>query len=140
MLVDVALPVPLFRSFTYEVDDAHAARARRGMRAIVSFRSRKMLGVILGEGVARAGVRIKPVGELPDDSPVVSESLIALATWMAEYYVVPIGLVLRTILPVALTGAADPAPTRKTRRVITLAGLESLIERDRIFARTPRQR
>jgi primosomal protein N' (replication factor Y) (superfamily II helicase) len=141
MLLDVALPLPLFRSFTYEVDDADASRARVGMRAVVPFRAKKLLGVILGPGEARAGVTIKRAHQLPDDGPVVAESLVSLARWMSEYYVVPIGLVLRTILPVALTGVADPTPSRKTRRVLVLrGGLESLIERDRIFARAPKQR
>ena len=141
MLVDVALPVPLFRSFAYEVDDSRAARAQAGMRAVVPFRSTKLLGVILGPAEPRAGVTIKRVLDLPDSRPVVGESLISLARWMSRYYVVPVGIVLRTMLPVALTGVADPAPTRKTRRVIALAGdLESLLERDTVFARAPQQR
>jgi primosomal protein N' (replication factor Y) (superfamily II helicase) len=141
MLVDVALPLPLFRSFVYAVADADASRARVGMRAVVPFRAKKLLGVILGPGEARPGVTIKHVHGLPDEAPVVGESLISLARWMSEYYIVPIGVVLRTILPVALTGVADPTPSRKTRRVLVLSGdLESLIERDRAFARAPQQR
>ena len=141
MLVDVALPLPLFRSFTYEVDDADAARARVGMRVVVPFRAKKLLGIVLGPGDAGPDVRIKHVHQLPDDTPVVAEALISLARWMSDYYVVPIGLVLRTILPVSLTGVADPTPSRKTRRVLVLAGtIESLLERDTIFARAPKQR
>ena len=141
MLVDVALPLPLFRTFVYAVGDADAGRGCIGMRAVVPFHGRKLLGVILGPGEARAGVTIKQVHELPDQAPVVGESLISIARWMSEYYVVPIGVVLRTILPVALTGVADPTPSRKMRRVIVLAGdLESLAERDKVFARAKRQR
>jgi primosomal protein N' (replication factor Y) len=141
MYVDVALPVPLFRSFTYEVSDADAGRAQRGMRAVVPFRARKLLGVILGPSEPRAGVKIKRVAGLPDQSPVISDSLIKLATWMSRYYVVPLGLVVRTMLPVALTGAADPTPTVKTRRVLVLTrALESLLERDKEFARARQQR
>ena len=141
MIVDVALPLPLFHTFAYSVADGDAGRAQVGMRAVVPFRSKKLLGVILGPGEPRPGVTIKPVHDLPDTAPVIAESLISLAQWMSAYYVVPIGVVLRTILPVALTGAADPTPARKTRRVLALAGdLESLIERDRVFARAPQQR
>src|SRR4051812_6788792 len=135
MFVDVALPVPLFRSFTYEVSDAESHRAQRGMRAVVPFRAKKLLGVILGPSEPRAGVTIKRVASLPDEKPVVSDSLIRLAEWMGRYYVVPIGIVIRTMLPVSLTGAADPNPTVKTRRVIVLKPLESLLERDKEFAR-----
>src|SRR4051812_22005942 len=141
MLIDIALPVPLFRSFTYEVDDARAHLAQRGMRAVVPFRGRKLLGVILGPAEPREGMKVKPVAELPDKAPVVADPLIALAEWMGRYYVVPIGLVLRTILPVALTGVADPTPTVKTRRVLAVARtVESLLERDQLFARAKQQR
>ncbi|HET9425730.1 MAG TPA: primosomal protein N' [Gemmatimonadaceae bacterium] len=141
MLVDVALPVPLFRSFTYEVDDAEGHRARRGMRAVVPFHARKLLGVILGPAEPREGMKVKRVAGLPDQAPVISDSLLGLADWMSRYYVVPIGIVLRTILPVALTGAADPTPTRKTRRVLAITrSLESLLERDQLFARAKQQR
>src|SRR4051812_33623068 len=141
MYVDVALPVPLFRSFTYEVSDAEAPRAQRGMRAVVPFRAKKLLGVILGPSEPRAGVTIKRVVALPDTKPVVSDSLIRLADWMGRYYVVPVGLVVRTMLPVSLTGAADPNPTVKTRRVLVIERpLESLLERDREFARAKQQR
>jgi primosomal protein N' (replication factor Y) len=141
MLIDVALPVPLFRSFTYEVDDAQAAKAQRGMRAVVPFRATKLLGVILGPGTAAPGVKIKKVAELPDVAPVVGDSLLDLAGWMSRYYVVPIGIALRTILPVALTGVAEPTPSRKTRRVIRIAkAMESLLERDQLFARARQQR
>jgi primosomal protein N' (replication factor Y) len=140
MYIDVALPVPLFRSFTYEVDDAQAHRAQRGMRAVVPFRAKKLLGVILGPGQPRDGVKIKRVLGLPDAKPVIADSLIALGDWMSRYYVVPPGIVLRTMLPVALTGAADPQPTIKTRRVLVNAPLESLMERDTAFARAKQQR
>jgi primosomal protein N' (replication factor Y) len=141
MLVDVALPVPLFRSFTYVVDDSQASRAERGMRAVVPFRAKKLLGVILGPAEPREGMKIRRVVSLPDQSPVVADSLIRLAEWMSGYYVVPVGLVLRTILPVALTGASDPTPTRKTRRVLVITkSLESLLERDELFARAKQQR
>src|ERR1044071_8168688 len=141
MFIDVALPVPLFRSFTYEVSDAEAHRAQRGMRAVVPFRAKKLLGVILGPGEPRAGVKIKRVVSLPDQSPVISDTLIRLAEWMSRYYVAPIGMVVRTMLPVALTGAADPTPSVKTRRVLVLIRtLESLLERDKEFARAKQQR
>jgi primosomal protein N' (replication factor Y) len=141
MYVDIALPVPLFRSFTYEVNDADTARAQRGMRAVVPFRAKKLLGVILGPSEPRAGVTIKRVAALPDQSPVISDSLIRLADWMGRYYVVPIGIVVRTLLPVALTGVADPTPSVKTRRVLVVTrALESLLERDQEFARAKQQR
>jgi primosomal protein N' (replication factor Y) len=60
---------------------------------------------------------------------------------MADYYIVPLGVVLRTVLPAALTGAEDPSPARKTRRVVSLgATIPTLLQRDKTFARSKQQR
>jgi primosomal protein N' (replication factor Y) len=141
VLVSVALPLPLFRNFTYEVDDAEASRARPGMRAVVPFRNRREIGVIVSVETTSAGVSPKRVHELPDTEPVLSADLLALCAWISEYYIVPLGIAIRTALPAALTSEATPAPVRRHRRVATvLNDLESLAERDRIFARAPQQR
>ena len=141
MLVDVALPLPLFRTFTYEVDDADVARARPGMRAVVPFRNRRQIGVIVGAASPSATIAPKPVHALPDDEPVLGERMLALCAWMAEYYVVPIGIAVRCALPAALTSHVAPEPARRTRRVAQLCReFPSLLDRDREFARSPRRR
>jgi primosomal protein N' (replication factor Y) (superfamily II helicase) len=141
VLVAIALPVPLFRTFTYEVDDADAARARPGTRAVVPFRNRREMGIIVGVGERVDGVTIKRVVALPDVAPVLDEPMLALCRWMADYYVVPIGIALRSALPAALASHDVPAPVRRTRRVASIcAELPSLLERDALFARAPRQR
>jgi primosomal protein N' (replication factor Y) len=140
-LVDVALPLPLFRTFTYEVGGDVAARAAIGHRVVVPFRGRKQLGVVVGAGAAPAGVRIQPIVEAPDEVPVLSAAMLALCRWIAEYYVVPLGVALRSALPAALTGAAAPVPSQKTRRVVVIRrDLPSLMRRDNIFGRAPQQR
>src|SRR3954447_3289817 len=106
MLVDVALPLPLFRNFTYEVDDSQAANARPGMRAVVPFRNRKQIGVIVGVATPREDLKAKPVDSLPDTEPVMSADMLALCQWLADYYIVPLGVAIRTALPAALTSHA----------------------------------
>lgn len=141
MLVSVALPLPLFRNFTYEVDDADAARARPGMRAVVPFRNRKQIGVIVGIDEPREGVKPKRVDSLPDVEPVLSESMLTLCRWLADYYIVPLGVAIRTALPAALTSHASPEPSQRTRRVAEIvADLPSLQQRDEVFKRVPKQR
>ena len=142
MFVSIALPVPLFRTFTYEIDDADAERARPGMRAVVPFRTRREIGIVIDQAEAPpSGVTAKRVHSLPDIEPVLSASMLALCKWIAEYYVVPIGVAIRTALPAALTSKAAPEPSQKTRRVVSIREeIPSLIHRDRIFARSPQQR
>lgn len=142
MLVQVALPLPLFRNFTYALDADQASRVRVGSRVVVPFRERREVGICLGE-TDGAGLKAAPKAALavPDEEPVIGEQMLALCGWIAEYYIAPLGQVLRSALPVSLTGASDPTPTQRTRRVVTLTRhVDSLVHRERIFARAPQQR
>jgi primosomal protein N' (replication factor Y) (superfamily II helicase) len=141
VLVSVALPIPLFRNFTYEVDDADAERARPGMRAVVPFHGRRDIGVIVGVAEPTPGVTPKRVANLPDVAPVLGERMLALCRWIADYYVVPLGVVIRSALPAALSSHVAPAPSQKTRRVAEVRqDIPSLLHRDTVFKRAPQQR
>jgi primosomal protein N' (replication factor Y) (superfamily II helicase) len=140
-LVEVALPVPLFRTFTYEVNGDAPHPVAAGWRVVVPFRQRREIGIVVGEGKSRPGISPKQVLEVPDAQPVIEQRMLALCRWLAEYYIVPLGVALRCALPGALSGAGSPAPSVKTRRIVVLAReLPSLLRRERIFARAPQQR
>ncbi|HEX4470100.1 MAG TPA: primosomal protein N', partial [Gemmatimonadaceae bacterium] len=140
MLVDVALPLPLFRTFTYAVE-GRGEPLDAGMRVLVPFRNRKEIGIVVGEGIARDGITPKPVVAVPDDAPVLDAAMLSLCRWIAQYYVVPLGVALKCALPAALSGADDPVPTQKQRRVARIVrDLPSLLHRDNLFARAPQQR
>ncbi|HEU4994061.1 MAG TPA: primosomal protein N' [Gemmatimonadaceae bacterium] len=143
-LVSVAVPLPFFKPLTYLVPDALAARVAVGSRVVVPVRGRREMGIVVGNGDspgAAAVVSPKPIAEAPDAQPVLTTSLIDVCRWIAAYYVAPLGVVLRTALPAALTGAESPEPSVKTRRVATLTTeLPTLLERDRTFARAKKQR
>src|SRR5688500_6987127 len=100
-LVEVALPVPLFQTFTYALEPG-TVRPDAGSRVVVPFRNRKEIGICLGVGdEAARSKRLKRVIEVPDEQPALSAGMVALCRWMADYYVVPIGLALRAALPAA---------------------------------------
>ncbi|HKW47991.1 MAG TPA: primosomal protein N' [Gemmatimonadaceae bacterium] len=140
MLVDVALPLPLFRTFTYAVE-GRGEPLHAGTRVLVPFRNRKEIGIVVGEAHARDGITPKPVVAIPDDAPVLDASMLALCRWIAQYYVVPLGVALKCALPAALSGADAPVPTQKQRRVARIVReLPSLLHRDNVFARAPQQR
>ena len=141
-LVEVALPLPLFQTFTYALPDGLQHPVAIGSRVVVPFRNRREVGICVGSGTD-AGLKRKPkaVIDSPDAEPAVSASLLELCKWMAEYYVVPLGVTLRSVLPAALTGAEDPTPRRKTQRVVRLGvDMPSLLHREKVFARSPQQR
>jgi primosomal protein N' (replication factor Y) len=139
-LVDVALPIPLFRTFTYSVPDELSARVVPGTRVLVPVRNARAIGVVLSEGAAPAG-EIKPIISVPDEKPVLDSALLETGRWIARHYHAPIGLTLRAMLPAALVGATKPQPRAHTERMLVInRELPTLTERDTLFARAPRQR
>ena len=139
-LIEVALPLPVFQTFTYAIEGEPPNPVVAGSRVLVPVRTRRAIGICLGpatQGVART----RAVLDVPDAEPVLSPALLTLCRWIADYYVVPLGLVLRAVLPAALTGAGVPRPAVKSRRVAQIArALPSLQERDAVFGRAGRQR
>lgn len=141
-LVEVALPVPLFQTFTYALDRQYEHAPVVGSRVVVPFRKRQHIGVVIALDTPMPGRGvIKAVLDVPDPGPSVDDSILALSRWISEYYVVPLGIVLRTVLPALLSGASQPRPAQKTRRVVKLRDdIPTLLQREKAFARAPQQR
>ena len=98
---DVALPVPLDRTFTYAVNGVVPAV---GARVLVPFSGQRLMGVVVrvhDDRPADAAVEIKPVQQVLDDEPLLPDELMHLAKWIAQYYVAPLGEVLRGMMPLA---------------------------------------
>jgi primosomal protein N' (replication factor Y) len=95
---EVALPVPLDRAFTYAVREGQLPQ--RGARVIVPFRNEKLIGVVIGlSSKAPSDFEVRYLEAVLDEEPLLSESLFSLAEWMAQYYLAPLGEVLRGMLP-----------------------------------------
>ena len=95
---EVALPVPLDRAFTYAVREGQLPK--RGARVIVPFRKEKLIGVVTAlDTKAPADFEVRFLEAVLDDEPLLSEQLLTLAEWMAQYYLAPLGEVLRGMLP-----------------------------------------
>src|SRR5690348_6764285 len=144
---EVVLPVPVPRSYTYEVPAELQHRVEPGARVIVPVQRRRVVGVVTAVHVAAPAVAAKPILAAPDGgggggAPALSPPLLALGLWMSRYYGTPYGLALRALLPGALWSVDRPAgPPAQAERVVTLtAALPSLLERERAFKRAPKRR
>ncbi|KAA6459046.1 primosomal protein N' [Acidobacteria bacterium AB60] len=98
---EVALPLPLDQTFTYEVREGQ--RPTRGARVIVPFRREKLIGIVVKVDSSRpADFEVRALEAVLDEDredPLLSESLLSLGEWMAQYYLAPLGEVLRGMLP-----------------------------------------
>ncbi|HEX6250403.1 MAG TPA: primosomal protein N' [Gemmatimonadaceae bacterium] len=139
-LLEVALPLPLFQTFVYAAPtDMHAPR---GSRVVVPVRNRSEMGIVVGDATAeRAPKRVRQIAAAPDAEPSITPEIFRLCEWIADYYIAPLGMVLRAVLPLALTTPDLPVPRPKTRSVVRTRGAApSLLERDAVFGRARRQR
>jgi primosomal protein N' (replication factor Y) len=139
--VEVALPVPLFRTFTYQVPEGIAVPIPVGSRVLVPFHGRQEVGICLGMTPPPDGIALKPLLRVLDSVPAVPAALLETARWIAEWYAAPLGLTLRAMLPATLgTPRAKPSAEKRQRFVTIQQELPSLLERERLFARSPQQR
>ena len=98
--VEVAIPVPLRRTFTYRVPAALAGELGPGSRVAVPFGARKLAGFVLGPvGAPPPGTRLKDIAGRLDALPLFTEELLRFLREAADYYVHPIGEVLRAAAP-----------------------------------------
>ncbi|MCU1249119.1 MAG: primosomal protein [Edaphobacter sp.] len=100
LFCDVALPVPLDQTFTYAVNGVVPVV---GARVLVPFSGQKLMGVVVRVHEDRPAeeFEIKPVQQVLDEAALLPDELMNLAEWIAQYYVAPLGEVLRGMLPLA---------------------------------------
>jgi len=95
---DVALPVPLDQAFTYSIG---GVTPTVGARVLVPFAGQKLMGVVVRVHSDKPAHETKPIQQVLDDEPLLPAELMQLAEWIAQYYVAPLGEVLRGMLPLA---------------------------------------
>jgi primosomal protein N' (replication factor Y) (superfamily II helicase) len=95
---DVALPVPLDMAFTYRLGENMPAV---GARVLVPFRNERLSGVVTAVHDREPSMQAKTVLQVLDAEPVLDPTLMKLGTWMAKYYLAPVGEVFRTMLPLS---------------------------------------
>jgi primosomal protein N' (replication factor Y) len=95
---DVAVPLPLEGVFTYRIGD-NGSEPVIGGRVLVPFRNERLPGVVTRLHDSPPSVEIKTVLEVLDSHPVLDADLLRLGEWIAQYYLAPIGEVLRSMLP-----------------------------------------
>ena len=104
-LVDVAVPYPVDKLFTYRVPEALRGRVRTGARVLVPFGRRRVTGYVMGSAAALpSSVRVREIAAVVDEEPLLTGGLIDLARRISDHYVHPIGEVMRAMLPATIAG------------------------------------
>ncbi|MDY8136378.1 replication restart helicase PriA [Aquimarina sp. 2201CG5-10] len=101
--IDVILPIPLDKEFTYSVNKNEAAFLKPGIRVAVQFGKSKIYAALVVK-VHQNPPRIyeaKEIEHILDESPIVTDHQLQLWSWIASYYMCTRGEVMRAALPSA---------------------------------------
>jgi primosomal protein N' (replication factor Y) len=99
---EVAVPVPLGRAFSYSVPADLAERVQPGARVLCQFGARRVLGIVLSVGDGPLDFpesKLKPLGAVVDSEPVLPHELLAFLVELSNYYMSPVGEVMRLAVP-----------------------------------------
>ncbi|NNE44885.1 MAG: DEAD/DEAH box helicase family protein, partial [Gemmatimonadetes bacterium] len=116
LVADVALPLPLRKTFAYRIPDEHVGGVHRGARVNVPFGSRMLTGFVVGFDPPDAPDNLKPLAAVVDTHPLVDEELLSLTRWIAERTLCSWGEALRAALP----GYGSPKRERAVQRLAPL--------------------
>ena len=149
--VNVILPLPLEGEFTYSVPDDLQAQVAMGVRVVVPLgKSKTYVALVtavldsLPEPLLASGQadKVRPLHQVADDAPVVLDSQLGLWRWIADYYMSPIGEVMKAALPSGMKQEDGYVP--KTETWVSLAepfrSEEALHLALDMLRRAPRQR
>src|ERR1044071_1670344 len=99
---EIALPVAIQEALTYRIPDALKDSVRLGSRVEVPLATKLSTGFVVGllDEVSVEKAKIKNIrAVLDDEEPALIPEIIELCRWAAEYYIAPLGEMLRVSLP-----------------------------------------
>jgi len=123
---EVAVSLPIWKTFTYRVPSVFEDQMGVGKRVLVPFHKSKVTGYVLAFPASIPDDldpdKVKEVIDLLDENALFDEKMLDLFRWISTYYFCPLGEVIKTGLP--------PGLTVETRRIlkITAGGKVRLAE------------
>ncbi|MCB0398515.1 MAG: primosomal protein N' [Winogradskyella sp.] len=99
--LDVILPIPLQKAFTYHITEAEAQFLKTGMRVAVPFGKSKIytaLAYTIHNNPPLA-YEAKTIHQILDEDPIVTNLQLKHWEWVANYYMCSLGEVMRAAMP-----------------------------------------
>lgn len=124
--IDVILPIPLEKLFTYSITEAESKFLKVGMRVSVPFGKTKIYTGLVGKIHKEAPLvyDAKEIHQILDDSPIVTTTQLELWYWIAKYYMCTVGEAMRAALPNAFILESETLISRNLNKAIDEADLK----------------
>lgn len=129
-ILKVAVPTPVRTLFDYlSPAECDLKLLQPGIRLLVPFRNREIVGVLLGVASKSklAPSKLKAAHKIIDEKPLLTPTLLELVSWASDYYHHPIGEVLESVLPKQLRAGKTPLIDEKLL-ANNYSGQQQLIE------------
>ena len=101
--IDVILPIPIQKTFTYSINEEEYNFLKEGMRVAVSFGKSKIYTALVYKihNNEPKLYEAKEIHQILDEFPIVNKIQLKYWQWIAEYYMCALGDVYRASLPSA---------------------------------------
>ncbi|HXJ98718.1 MAG TPA: primosomal protein N' [Gelidibacter sp.] len=123
--IDVILPVPLEKLFTYGITQAESEFLKPGMRVAVPFgKSKIYTGLVFAIHQQQPlAYEAKDIHQILDEAPIITQNQLAHWQWIANYYLCTLGDVLRAALPNSFLLESEAVITKNDDKVINESDL-----------------
>jgi primosomal protein N' (replication factor Y) (superfamily II helicase) len=117
--IDVIIPIPLQKLFTYSITPAEATFLKVGMRVSVPFGKSKIYTGIVAKihNEAPTAYDAKDIHQILDEGPIVNNKQLQLWQWIANYYMCTLGDVMRAALPSAFILESETIITKNIKTI-----------------------
>ena len=124
--IDVVLPIPLEKLFTYSITEREAAYLKPGIRVAVPFGKSKIYTALVYSLHQKAPVayKAKEIHQVLDEEPMVTPLQLKHWEWIANYYMCTLGEVFRTAVPGALLLESETFVVRNSETEVNEADLK----------------
>jgi len=118
--IDVILPIPLEKLFTYSITVSEADFLKPGMRVSVPFgKSKIYTGIAYNIHNNKPLVyEAKEIHQILDEFPIVNPIQLKLWNWIAKYYMCTLGDVMRAALPSAFMLESETIITKNNDSIV----------------------
>ncbi len=100
--VEIILPGLISDSFHYSVPKHLKDSVEVGKRATVPLGKRQTIGFIIGSSPPPEGITLRDIIDVVDDEPLFDTKRLEFFKWIADYYICPLGAVIRAAHPSGL--------------------------------------
>ncbi|WP_452227051.1 replication restart helicase PriA [Lacinutrix cladophorae] len=118
--IDVILPVPLQKLFTYSITEAEASFLQVGMRVAVPFGKTKMYTALV-QSIHNNKPLVydaKEIHQILDETPIINPEQLTFWQWISKYYMCTLGDVMRAALPSAFMLESETIISKNVSKVI----------------------